>query len=128
MKLKTILFIVLALCLVASAIVAQTLPVDSRKIPMQFSKSWTALRYSPAADTIWHRVTLPDRCIEVWAVADSGSVVVSPDSLYYKTAKPYAWITKDTPFKLPTHKSTHFYVKRAASATPVHLNLLFYRM
>ncbi len=126
------LMIILVCAVLVSAFVAalsaQTLPVDSRKIPMQKYKSWTALRYSPTADTLWHRITLPDRCMEVWCIADSGAVSISPDSLYYKTDKPYAWIKNGYPFQLPTYKASKFYVKRAASGTVTHLNLIFYRM
>lgn len=127
-RLTKFLIIALVMLVLAASLISQTLPVDSRKIPMQKHKSWTALRYSPAADTIWHQITLPDRCMEVWCIADSGAVSISPDSLYYKTDKPYAWIKPGYPFKLPTYKATKFYVKRAASGTVTHLNLIFYRM
>jgi len=128
---RTLRFIILCLLLTAILVVslaAQTLPVDSRKKEMQFFRDWSAQRYSPAADTLWHKITLPDRCMEVWAIADSGSIAISPDSLYYATAKPYAWIQPGVPFKLPTYKQGVIWVKRASSTVSTHLNLIFMRM
>ena len=131
MRNKTFILMIMSLILIVSLVAglsAQTLPVDSRRKEMQFHKSFECLRYSPAADTLWHKVTLPARCMEVWCLADSGAVVISPDSLYYDTAKPYAWIVPGTPFILPTYKTPYIWVKRAASATVAHLNLIFYKM
>ena len=129
---KTLRFVIMCLLLTAILVVslsAQTLPVDSRKKEMQFFRDWSAQRYSPAADTLWHKITLPDRCMEVWAIADSGSIAISPDSLYYtSTNKPYAWIQPGVPFKLPTYRKSFIWVKRASSAVSTHLNLIFKRM
>lgn len=129
---RNLRFIILCLLLTAILVVslsAQTLPVDSRKKEMQFFRDWSAQRYSPAADTLWHKITLPDRCVEVWAIADSGAIAISPDSLYYaSTNKPYAWISAGVPFKLPTVRKTEIWVKRASSAASTHLNLIFKRM
>ena len=124
---KIILLMVLAIILVG-ALIAQTLPVDSRKKEMQFHKSWEALRYSPAADTIWHRITLPARTMEVIILADSAAVAISPDSLYYATDKPYGLLSAGVPLKLPTYKATKFYVRRAASGTSAHINIYFMKM
>lgn len=129
---RNLRFIILCLLLTAILVVslsAQTLPVDSRKKEMQFFRDWSAQRYSPAADTLWHKITLPDRCVEVWAIADSGAIAISPDSLYYdSTNKPYAWISAGVPFALPTVRKTEIWVKRASSAVSTHLNLIYKRM
>lgn len=128
MNLKTILLIILAVTLVISAIVAQTLPVDTRKKEMQYSKTFTALRYSPAADTVWERVTLPTRCIEVICLANTGAVAISPDSTYSSTNSAIFRLGPGVPLKLPTYKTTVFYVRRAVSTVKTNLSLLFYRM
>ncbi len=129
---KTLRFIILCLLLTAILVVslnAQTLPVDSRKREMQFHRDWSAQRFSPAADTLWHKITLPARCTEVWAVADSGAIAISPDSLYYASdVKPYAWINAGVPFKLPTIRKSAIWVKRANAAVSTHINLIFKRM
>lgn len=124
---KIILLMVLAIILVG-ALIAQTLPVDSRKKEMQFHKSWEALRYSPTADTLWHKILIPSGTMEVIILADSASVAISPDSLYYKTAKPYGYLKEGIPLKLPTYKATKFYVRRAASGTSAHINIYFMKM
>lgn len=124
---KIILLMVLAIILVG-ALVAQTLPVDSRKKEMQFHKSWEALRYSPAADTLWHKITIPARTMEVIILADSAALAISPDSLYYKTDKPYGFVSAGIPLKLPTYKATKFYIRRAASGTSAHANIYFLKM
>lgn len=129
---KTLRFITLCLLLTAIMVVslsAQTLPVDSRKKEMQFHRDWSAQRFSPDADTLWHKIELPNRCTEVWAIADSGAIVISPDSLYYAPDnKPYAWISAGVPFKLPTIRQSAIWVKRASSDVSAHINLIFKRM
>lgn len=131
MKLKNILFIVLMVCLTISAVSAQTLPVDTRKIPMQFSKTFSTARYTLSADTLYNKITLPSNCVEVVILAETGSVQVCPDSTYITTSaypKNYATITAGLPMKLPTYKGTKFYVRRAASGTASVVNLIFYKM
>lgn len=129
---KALLFIIVAAILlvgIVAALQGQTLPVDSRRKEMQFFRDWSAQRYSPAADTLWHKITMPDRCVEVWAIADSGAIAISPDSLYYaSTNKPYAWISAGVPFALPTVRKTEIWVKRGSAAVSTHLNLIFKRM
>lgn len=126
---KTLILCLLLTIILMVSLSAQTLPVDSRKKEMQFHRNWSAQRYSPAADTLWHKISLPDRCMTVWAIADSGSIAISPDSLYYAASlKPYAWIQPGVPFKLPVYKNSVIWVKRASSAVSTHLNLIFMKM
>lgn len=128
---KSIIVLILA-CIIlvafAAALQAQTLPVDTRKKEMQYSKSFTAFRYIPAADTLWHRITLPARCIEVVALADTGAVAIAPDSIYTSTNTHIFRLGAGIPLKLPTYKATVLYVRRAVSTIATKVSFLFYRM
>lgn len=127
MKLKTIIFLVLVLSIVTTALLAQTLPVDSRKKEMQFHKSYSVLKYSPAgADTLWRKITLPANTVEVLILPVTGAIGVRSDSLY--TNNSFIDITAGVPLKLPTYKGTHFYLRRTAAGTASVANIIFYKM
>jgi len=126
MKLKMIVLIVMAITLVMTTLFAQTLPVDSRKKEMQFHKSFACLRYAPAADTTWRRITIPSGTMEVQILPVTGAIGVRPDSLY--TNNSYIDIAAGVPLKLPVYRTTMIYVRRTAAGTASVANILFLKM
>ncbi len=120
-----ILVMVIAILIVTN-LTAQTLPVDSRRIPMQQAKTFEVLKYSPAADTTWHRITLRTNTVEVVILPITGNVDVRTDSLY--TNNYFFGITAGVPLKMPTYKGTKFYIRRTAAATASVANIIFYKM
>lgn len=126
---KTIL-LVLVLVL-AAALAAQTLPLDSRRKTMQFERSYELLTYAPTADTLWHSVTVPARTTSITLVGTTGSLGVAMDSLYVvKTVgyKNYVTLPKDAAWNLPAIGLTKIWVRRAAAGTASIANFIFKKM
>jgi hypothetical protein len=126
---KTIL-LVLVLVL-AAALAAQTLPLDSRRRVMQFERSYELLTYAPTADTLWHSVTVPARTTSITLVGTTGSLGVAMDSLYVVKAvgyKKYVTLPKDAAWNLPAIGLTKIWVRRAAAGTASVANIIFKKM
>lgn len=127
MKNKTITLAILVLVLLSVTVLAmaQTLPVDTRKKVANYHKTFTALRYAPAADTSWHRITLPARCTEVTILPVTGAIGVRPDSVY--TNAGWFDVAAGVPITVPTWNMTTLWIRRAAAGTASIANLLFRR-
>lgn len=126
---KIILLAILVLVVIAA--LAVTLPVDSRKKEMQFHKSYSLGLYSPSADTLYNRVTLPSNTVEISITAETGGVQVCADSTYIATSaypKNYVNIAAGTTLKLPVLNATRLYIRRAAAGTASKAHIVFLRM
>lgn len=123
---KKLLLILLTCIILMMTLAAQTLPVDSRKIPMQFNKSFGTLRVSPAADAWWDTVTLPANTVEVLILPVTGSIDVCADSV--NVGQNYIGIAAGIPMKLPVYHNTKIYVRRTAAGTASVANILFLKM
>lgn len=123
---KKLLLILLTCIILMMTLAAQTLPVDSRKVPMQFNKSFECLRYAAAADTTWRRITIPSGTMEMTILPVTGAIGVRPDSLY--TNNKYIDIAAGIPMKLPVYHNTKIYVRRTAAGTASVANILFLKM
>lgn len=123
---KMVILCLVMIAMLAVSLSAQTLPVDSRKKEMQFHRGFEALRYTTPADTLWHRITIPARAVEISILAETGVISVSPDSLYTKNK--YVNVPVGTPMKLPVMKADKLFVRRAAAATGSIANIIIYKM
>lgn len=131
MKTKTILILVLAMVLLATALFSQALSVDSRKIPIQLADNFSAQRYSCSADTLYNRVTVPSYAVEAYIIAETGAVNVCADSTYIATSafpKNYASVPAASPFIIPVKQMTKFYIRRAAAGTATTVNIVWKKL
>lgn len=131
---KALLFIIVAAILlvgVVSALQGQTLPVDSRRKEMQFHRSYSLGLYSPSADTLYNRITLPSRTMEVTITAETGAIQVAVDSTYVTTSafpKNYVTIATGTTLKLPTYRAQYLWIRRAVAGTASKAHVVFLKM
>lgn len=126
---RTILAILILVLAVALA--AQTLPLDSRRKEMQFARSFTPLRYAPAADTLWRSLTLPARTVEVVIIGGTGSLGVGLDSLYVVGTvghKAYVDIPAGAAFSFPAIGLAKIWIRRTAAGTASIANIIYKRM
>jgi len=126
---KIILIGILAMIVIMA--LAVTLPVDSRKKEMQFHRSYSLGLYSPSADTLYNRVTVPTNTVEALITAETGGVSVCVDSTYIATSafpKNYVTIAAGTTLKLPVLNVTKFYIRRASAGTASKAHIVFLKM
>ncbi|MDP3114571.1 MAG: hypothetical protein Q8M98_07315 [Candidatus Cloacimonadaceae bacterium] len=129
MKNKAILTIILLTVLIGliGSLSAQiTLPVDGRKIPIQLSKSFSCLAYSPGADTLWRAITVPAGTVEVLLTPATGGIGLRADN---STANNnYATIPVGVPTRIPVITQRTIYIRRAVAGTASVAHLIFYKM
>lgn len=126
---KTIL-LVLVLVL-AAALAAQTLPLDSRRKTMQFERSYELLKYAPPADTTWHEIAVPARTTSITIIGATGSLGVAEDSLYVVKGvgyTNYVDLPHSTAFTLPAIGLEKIWIRRTAAGTASVANLIFRKM
>ena len=125
----TVLALVLIsfLMLIALNLFAQyTLPVDSRKVPIQMVKGFTCLTYSPTADTLWKAIAVPSGVVEVVIIPVTGSIGLRADN---SNANNYfATLPVGVPVKIPVYSQRTIYIRRAVAATASVANLIFYKL
>ncbi|MDD3535167.1 MAG: hypothetical protein PHC50_03360 [Candidatus Cloacimonetes bacterium] len=120
---------IFAILLCAALLAAQsapTLPVDSRKIPMQIYRTYDFTEVAPT-DTLWQKVPLPKGTVAVQFFSLVDSVAVRPDSTYAASIK-QLYITKDKAYTLPYVRTSHIWIRRAAKSTAAKVRLFFYIM
>ena len=125
---KTLIVVIVGLLLAAGLIttlVAQTLPVDSRKKEMQFHRSFDAQRVAAPADTLWRKVVIPPGTVELQVLPVTGAVGVRADSLYNKN---YVDVAVGVPIKFPVYRKSEVYIRRTAAGTASVANLIFLKM
>lgn len=126
---KTIL-LVLVLVL-AAALAAQTLPLDSRRKTMQFERSYELLKYAPPADTTWHGIVVPARTTSITILGATGSLGLAQDSLYVVAAKAYTKyvdLPHSTAFTFPAIGLAKIWIRRTAAGTASVANIIFRKM
>jgi len=127
---KTAIFIAVLLALlfnVALSLYAQyTLPVDTRKIPIQMTKGFSCLTYSPAADTLWKAISVPSGTVEVVVIPATGSIGLRADNS--NANNNYATVPVGVPVKIPVYSQRTIYIRRAVAATASVANLIFYKL
>lgn len=126
---KTIL-LVLVLVL-AAALAAQTLPLDSRRKIMQFERSYELLKYAPPADTTWHEIAVPARTTSITIIGATGSLGVAEDSLYVVKGvgyTNYVDLPHGAAFTLPAIGLEKIWIRRTAAGTASVANLIFRKM
>lgn len=126
---KTIL-LVLVLVL-AAALAAQTLPLDSRRKVMQFERSYELLKYAPPADTTWHEIAVPARTTSITIIGATGSLGVAEDSLYVVKGvgyTNYVDLPHGAAFTLPAIGLEKIWIRRTAAGTASVANLIFRKM
>ncbi len=120
--LMILLLMSLATFLVAAA---PTLPVDSRKVPMQHYRDFSFTEVAPS-DTTWQKVQLPPGTVAVHCLSLTDSVAIAQDSTYAATQTGLP-ITKEYPLILPVVRRTHLWIRRAAAGTTSKVRLIFYQ-
>lgn len=126
---KTIL-LVLVLVL-AAALAAQTLPLDSRRKIMQFERSYELLKYAPPADTTWHEIAVPARTTSITIIGATGSLGVAEDSLYVVKGvgyTNYVDLPHGAAFTLPAIGLEKIWIRRTAAGTASVANIIFKKM
>lgn len=126
---KTIL-LVLVLVL-AAALAAQTLPLDTRRKVMQFERSYELLKYAPPADTTWHEIAVPARTTSITIIGATGSLGVAEDSLYVVKGvgyTNYVDLPHGAAFTLPAIGLEKIWIRRTAAGTASVANLIFRKM
>jgi hypothetical protein len=128
MKIYIFIAILLAMVFnVALSLYAQyTLPVDTRKIPIQMTKGFSCLTYSPAADTLWKAISVPSGAVEVVIIPATGSIGLRADNSNANNS--FATIPVGVPLKIPVYSQRTIYIRRAAAATASVANLIFYKL
>lgn len=131
---KRTILLVLILVL-AAALAAQTLPLDSRRKIMQFERSYELLKYAPPADTTWHEIAVPARTTSITIIGATGSLGVAEDSLYVVAGtdpvqgyKAYVDLPHSVAFTLPAIGLEKIWIRRTASGTASVANLIFRKM
>lgn len=125
---KTLIAIIVGLLLAVgliTALVAQTLPVDSRKKEMQFHRSFEAMQIATPADTLWRKVVIPPGTVELQLLPVTGAVGVRADSLYNNS---YVDVSVGVPLKFPVYRNNSVYIRRTAQATASIANIIFLKM
>ena len=125
-KFPSIFLALVIMSLAFPAFASPTLPVDGRKIPMQFYRDFSFQEVAPS-DTTWTRINLPEGTVAVHCLSIVDSVAVSPDSTY-ATGYTGLPITKQYPLILPTVRRPVLWVRRAAAGTASKVRLIFYKM
>jgi hypothetical protein len=128
MKIYIFIAILLAMVFnVALSLYAQyTLPVDTRKIPIQMTKGFSCLTYSPAADTLWKAISVPSGAVEVVIIPATGSIGLRADNSNANNS--FATIPVGVPMKIPIYSQRTIYIRRAVAATASVANLIFYKL
>ena len=128
MKIYIFIAILLAMVFnVALSLYAQyTLPVDTRKIPIQMTKGFSCLTYSPAADTLWKAISVPSGTVEVVIIPATGSIGLRADNSNANNS--FATIPVGVPLKIPVYSQRTIYIRRAAAGTASVANLIFYKL
>lgn len=127
---KRTILLVLILVL-AAALAAQTLPLDSRRKIMQFERSYELLKYAPPADTTWHEITVPARTTSITIIGATGSLGVAEDSLYVVKGvgyTNYVDLPHGAAFTLPAIGLEKIWIRRTAAATASIANIIFRKM
>lgn len=127
---KRTILLVLILVL-AAALAAQTLPLDSRRKIMQFERSYELLKYAPPADTTWHEITVPARTTSITIIGATGSLGVAEDSLYVVEGvgyKDYVDLPHGAAFTLPAIGLEKIWIRRTAAGTASVANIIFRKM
>lgn len=132
MKKTALIVLGLALILV---LVAQTLPLDSRRKIMQFERSYELLKYSPTADTTWHAIAVPARTTSITIIGATGSLGVAEDSLYVVAGtspvqgyNAYVDLPHGAAFTLPAIGLEKIWIRRTAAGTASVANIIFRKM
>ncbi len=128
MKKTALIVLGLALILV---LVAQTLPLDSRRKIMQFERSYELLKYSPTADTTWHAIAVPARTTSITIIGATGSLGVAEDSLYVVKGvgyTNYVDLPHSVAFTFPAIGLEKIWIRRTAAGTASVANLIFRKM
>ena len=126
LKKFVILLLVVAITVVV-ALQAQTLPVDSRKKEMQFTRDFVTYRHA-VADTVWRKITIPDRSVEMLITAETRAFSISADSTYAATNTNYYRLDLGVPLKLPCIRLDHIWVRRTAADSTATAQIIFYKM
>lgn len=126
---KYLILTVLALILITT-LVAQALSVDSRKVPIQAPDTFSTLRISCPADTVYRSVTVPAHTWEAWIISETGAVHVNTDSLYTEVSgnKRYVSVPAAVQFSLPVKTVNKFWIRRAAAGTATTVNIIWKRI
>jgi len=127
---KRTILLVLILVL-AAALAAQTLPLDSRRKIMQFERSYELLKYAPPADTTWHEITVPARTTSITIIGATGSLGVAEDSLYVVKGvgyTNYVDLPHGAAFTLPAIGLEKIWIRRTAAGTASVANIIFRKM
>lgn len=126
---KTILLVLVLI--LAAALAAQTLPLDSRRKIMQFERSYELLKYAPPADTTWHEIAVPARTTSITIIGATGSLGVAEDSLYVVKGvgyTNYVDLPHGAAFTLPAIGLEKIWIRRTAAGTASVANLIFRKM
>lgn len=126
---KTILLVLILV--LAAALAAQTLPLDSRRKIMQFERSYELLKYAPPADTTWHEIAVPARTTSITIIGATGSLGVAEDSLYVVKGvgyTNYVDLPHGAAFTLPAIGLEKIWIRRTAAGTASVANLIFRKM
>lgn len=124
---KIILLLIVVATVIAVALQAQTLPVDSRKKEMQFNRDFSTYRHA-VADTVWRKITIPERSVEMLVLADTRAFSISADSTYASTNTNYFRLDLGVPLKLPCIRLDHIWVRRTAADSTATAQIIFYKM
>lgn len=127
---KRTILLVLILVL-AAALAAQTLPLDSRRKIMQFERSYELLKYAPPADTTWHEIAVPARTTSITIIGATGSLGIAEDSLYVVKGigyKDYVDLPHGAAFTLPAIGLEKIWIRRTAAGTASVANIIFRKM
>lgn len=126
---KTILLVLVLI--LAAALAAQTLPLDTRRKVMQFERSYELLKYAPPADTTWHEIAVPARTTSITIIGATGSLGVAEDSLYVVKGvgyTNYVDLPHGAAFTLPAIGLEKIWIRRTAAGTASVANLIFRKM
>lgn len=127
MKKTTVIMIIMGVLLIGILLMAQTLPLDSRRKVMQFTSDPYFLKVAPA-DTTLTTVYVPQGAIEM-TIVPSGDMQISKEKDYKRGGKADNIITlySKVPLTIPVMSLDSLYVRRAAAATAVTANIVFKR-
>lgn len=127
MRKTGIIMVIMVVLLVGILLMAQTLPLDSRRKVMQFSSDPYFVKVAPA-DTTLTKVDVPNGAIEM-TIVPSADMQISKEKDYKRAGKADNIINlyAKVPVTIPVMSVDSLFVRRASAATAVDANIIFRR-